>query len=114
MFLFWLQIGEEAEDSHWTERLFIEEGELYREELESRLDRAEKEVKALLRIFSEEGVPPKGRILDLCCGIGRHSILLAERGYQVTGIDLSPVLIARARELAKARGGRGERRIPRG
>jgi len=42
--------------------------------------------------------------LDLCCGIGRHSVPLAERGYQVTGIDLSPVLIARARELAKARG----------
>lgn len=33
-----------------------------------------------------EGVPP-GRALDLACGEGRHSRWLAERGWQVTGID---------------------------
>ncbi len=33
-----------------------------------------------------QNVPP-GRALDLACGSGRHSRWLAERGWQVTGID---------------------------
>ncbi len=40
------------------------------------------------------------KILDLGCGTGRHSIELAKRGYQVTGIDLSESLLKRAKELA--------------
>ncbi|MFC1717192.1 class I SAM-dependent methyltransferase [Candidatus Poribacteria bacterium] len=31
---------------------------------------------------------PNHRILDLCCGYGRHSIGLARMGYKVTGFDL--------------------------
>ena len=31
-----------------------------------------------------------GRALDLACGTGRHALWLAERGWQVTGIDLVP------------------------
>lgn len=91
-------------EPHWTERLFIEHGDLIRKELEKVLKRAEGEVGALLRIFSREDLLPRGKILDLCCGIGRHLLLLAERGYRVVGVDLSPILISRARELAKARG----------
>jgi len=37
--------------------------------------------------------PPGGRILELGCGMGRFSLPLAERGYQVTGLDLSPELL---------------------
>lgn len=33
---------------------------------------------------------PGCRVLDLACGRGRHAILLAEKGYDVTGTDLSP------------------------
>ena len=40
-------------------------------------------------------------VLDLCCGIGRHSIELAKRGYGVTGVDLSKEYLKRARERAK-------------
>jgi SAM-dependent methyltransferase len=40
------------------------------------------------------------RILDIGCGTGRHSIELARRGYPVTGIDLSPSQIRKAREKA--------------
>ena len=29
----------------------------------------------------------KASILDLCCGIGRHTLELARRGYRVTGVD---------------------------
>lgn len=39
---------------------------------------------------------PGARILDLCCGIGRHSIGLAEKGYAVTGIDFNPDYIKKA------------------
>ena len=40
---------------------------------------------------------PGERILDLGCGAGRHSILLAERGFRVVGLDLSTDLLAAAR-----------------
>lgn len=40
------------------------------------------------------------RILDIGCGTGRHSLELARRGYSVTGIDLSPDMIGKAKALA--------------
>lgn len=36
------------------------------------------------------------KILDLACGLGRHSNELAKRGYYVTGIDIDPILIQEA------------------
>lgn len=45
-----------------------------------------------------------GRALDLACGEGRNALWLAELGWSVTAVDFSPVGIARARELAEARG----------
>ncbi len=39
----------------------------------------------------------QARFLDLACGSGRHSVYLAEKGYEVTGIDLSDELIKKAR-----------------
>ena len=53
-------------------------------------------------LFAEFGVPTGGRVLDLACGIGRHSVLLSKMGYQVTGIDISPLFIEKAREYAAA------------
>lgn len=46
------------------------------------------------------------RVLDLACGDGRVTRLLAERGARVTGVDLSAALLAeaRAREAATPRG----------
>jgi ubiquinone/menaquinone biosynthesis C-methylase UbiE len=43
-------------------------------------------------------------ILDAGCGTGSLSLLLAEAGYRVTGIDFAPVMIATAREKALAAG----------
>ncbi|KKO54298.1 class I SAM-dependent methyltransferase [Paenibacillus sp. DMB20] len=40
-------------------------------------------------------------VLDLCCGMGRHSLALAEAGYRITGVDLSDVLLRKARECDK-------------
>ncbi|MGV9557987.1 class I SAM-dependent methyltransferase [Streptomyces sp. NPDC003401] len=38
-----------------------------------------------------------GDLLDLGCGTGSLSLLAAERGHRVTGVDLSPAMIDRAR-----------------
>lgn len=43
--------------------------------------------------------PDSLRLLDLCCGMGRHSRALAARGYSVTGIERDEQAIAAAREL---------------
>jgi SAM-dependent methyltransferase len=48
------------------------------------------------------------RALDLACGEGRNAVWLAEQGWQVTGVDFSDVALAKARELAEARGVRAE------
>jgi SAM-dependent methyltransferase len=41
-----------------------------------------------------------GRAVDLACGEGRNSIWLAEQGWEVTGIDFSPVGLAKATRFA--------------
>lgn len=51
---------------------------------------------------SRLGLPGGARILDAPCGSGRHSLGLAQRGYQVTGLDLSAEAIAYARRAAAA------------
>jgi len=43
-------------------------------------------------------VPPASRILDAGCGPGRVGAVLAERGHQVTGVDVDPILIEAARQ----------------
>lgn len=40
----------------------------------------------------------RGRVLDIGCGAGRHSIALQRRGLEVTAIDVSPRLVELARE----------------
>jgi cyclopropane fatty-acyl-phospholipid synthase-like methyltransferase len=47
---------------------------------------------------------PGGRLLDLGCGTGTHSIYLAQKGYSVVGVDFSPKAIALARQKARQAG----------
>jgi SAM-dependent methyltransferase len=55
-------------------------------------------------LVAEVASLPAGRALDVACGEGRNAVWLAERGWQVTGVDFSPVALAKAAELAAARG----------
>jgi SAM-dependent methyltransferase len=54
-------------------------------------------------IESGLGLNPGWLVLDIGCGTGRHAIELANRGYQVVGIDLSLPLLTRAAEEAQQR-----------
>lgn len=48
-------------------------------------------------------LPRFARVVDLCCGSGRHALPLAERGYQVVGIDANGKVLAAARDAAGGR-----------
>jgi SAM-dependent methyltransferase len=48
------------------------------------------------RRFAAHGVAPGARLLDLACGTGSHALALAALGYDVTGIDNSVDMLARA------------------
>ena len=53
-------------------------------------------------IFEADSWPlPKGRALDIATGKGRNAIFLAERGFQVVGIDISPVALETARRISR-------------
>ena len=47
---------------------------------------------------------PGERVLDLACGHGRLALPLAERGLDVTGVDLSPRSLELARAAAEGQG----------
>ena len=49
-------------------------------------------------LFAQRGVAPGARILDAGCGTGGYALALAQRGYVVTGLDLSMPLLAEAQK----------------
>jgi 2-polyprenyl-3-methyl-5-hydroxy-6-metoxy-1,4-benzoquinol methylase len=83
----------------WYEELFENYGKKYEDETFTRgtigeCDFLEKELN------ENRGLT----ILDLGCGTGRHSIEMSRRGYQMTGVDLSESMLAKARENAAKAG----------
>lgn len=68
---------------------------------QERLDVTAEEIDQIIKLLDVE----KGaEILDLCCGIGRHSLELARRGYSVVGVDLTEEYLAKARKQAESEG----------
>ncbi len=55
-------------------------------------------------IVDELKLPKGSEILDIGCGTGRHSVELAERGYKMTGVDISSGMLAQAEKAARAAG----------
>lgn len=47
------------------------------------------------------GLKSGAKILDLACGFGRHSLELARRGFDVTGVDITPDYIDFAKKTAE-------------
>lgn len=88
----------------WTSTIYGTNASVYQPVLENGLKTAAGEVEGIVRILERSHVKPGSRILDLSCGIGRHSVELAERGYHVTGVDPSVTFLARAKELATTKG----------
>jgi len=65
------------------------------------LDEAERCIDLIEREVSPH---PRAHILDVGCGRGRHALILARRGFDVTGLDLSEHAIQKARERAAEAG----------
>jgi ubiquinone/menaquinone biosynthesis C-methylase UbiE len=57
--------------------------------------------RSILVEFVEKGLIKKGKTLDLCCGAGTNTIYLAEKGFEVTAIEISQRAIEYAKEKAE-------------
>ncbi len=77
-------------DTEWYHRLYA-----HRDHREARLF-----MDAIIDYLNPSA---ESRFLDLACGKGRHAAYLAEKGFDVVGVDLSPDSIAAAQSLAHAR-----------
>jgi SAM-dependent methyltransferase len=68
---------------------------------QERLEAATQEVEALISML---GIHPPATLLDLCCGVGRHSLELARKGYRVTGVDRTAAYLKTGRHRAGIEG----------
>jgi SAM-dependent methyltransferase len=64
-------------------------------------DRTVAEVDRAIAMLNPQG---SERVLDLACGIGRHSIELSRRGFEVVGVDISGELLEIANDKAEQEG----------
>lgn len=94
-------------------QLYVENARIYQPVLEAGIPSAPAEARGLQMLFNRFGPRirrgRRPRVLDVGCGIGRHSVSLAKLGYDVVGFDFSPLFLRTARRLAKADGLRQDR-----
>jgi len=65
------------------------------------LERAAVEVNGIVLLV---GVAPGARVLDIGCGMGRHALEFARRGFGVTGVDKTVSFLDQARQQAREEG----------
>lgn len=80
-----------ADGAPWYESYFGEDYLLLYPDKDR--ESGEREAPAILAALA---IRPGARILDVGCGTGRHALAFARRGYAVTGLDRSPVLLEKA------------------
>ncbi|WP_280768529.1 class I SAM-dependent DNA methyltransferase [Salipaludibacillus daqingensis] len=51
--------------------------------------------------YAEKYLDKRGRVLDLACGTGTFSLMLAKKGYDIVGVDLSQDMLTIAEEKAR-------------
>ena len=84
----------------WFESFFVQGR--FAEELERvPADQNEREAAFIAEALE---LPSGARILDLCCGVGRHTVPLATRGYRMSGLDLDAAALEKARRRADEAG----------
>jgi len=64
-----------------------------------RLEAAESDVDAILKLADAD---PGAEVLDMACGVGRHCLALARRGFHVTAVDRTECYLRQAQEAAVA------------
>jgi ubiquinone/menaquinone biosynthesis C-methylase UbiE len=62
------------------------------------LEDAKIEVKNIIKLLKAK---KKDQILDLCCGVGRHTLNFASLGFKVTGVDLTKGYLEKIKQSAK-------------
>ncbi len=67
---------------------------------EEKISAAEEEMEKVLDLIGFQ----EGRVLDLCCGPGRHTIVMAQKGCRVTALDRTEFLLEKGRERARKSG----------
>ncbi|WP_323191970.1 class I SAM-dependent methyltransferase [Halostella sp. PRR32] len=85
----WYQESDVAEE--YEEKRFSRGGRL--------IDRREKEA-----VLDAIGPVEGKRVLEIACGTGRFTVMLAERGADVVGLDISGPMLQQGREKAKSAG----------
>jgi len=80
-------------------RFFVRFWPIVAQQVTSHRAGADADILPLLRRLR---MPRGARVLDVPCGYGRHAVLLARRGYRVSGVDISTELLKLAREAARA------------
>lgn len=79
-----------------TSRQFYTELTPEKLSLRKKKTHTKKELSYLKKLLNKQD-----RILDLACGYGRFTIPLVKLGYNVEGIDITPLLIKKAKQTAK-------------
>jgi SAM-dependent methyltransferase len=87
----------------WVTRLFIERSDLFLRLLNQRWLKTEELANGMTKVLGGFGIE-SGHLLDLCCGNGRVTIYMAERGFRTVGVDISRAFLEDANRKARERG----------
>ncbi|MBI5533765.1 MAG: methyltransferase domain-containing protein [Deltaproteobacteria bacterium] len=91
---------DDKKSPHWYEEFFDDRYFAFFDELAQGRATAEADVEFIERALD---LAAGARVIDVGCGYGRHTVPLAARGFQVTGIDLSERMLRAAEELSLSR-----------